>query len=62
MPFYPIHSCCYCSKREAGVVCSMHQKVECSNFLAYIQKLHSMKAHQVLIRELRYLISNKGGN
>ena len=55
MPFYPIHPCCYCSDRP----CSMVKKVECLQFLAYIQKLNSMNAQQVLIKELRYLISNK---
>ena len=62
MPFYPIHPCCYCDKREAGIVCSMAQKVECNKFLAYIQKLNNMNAQQVLIKELKYLLStNKGG-
>jgi len=62
MPFYPIHPCCYCEQREAGLVCSMAQKVECNKFLAYIQKLNNMKAQTVLIKELKYLLStNKGG-
>ena len=62
MPFYPIHPCCYCAEREDGLACSMAQKVECNKFLVYIQKLNNMNAQQVLIKELRYLISNKGGN
>ena len=62
MPFYPIHPCCYCQKTEAGQPCKMTEKVECADFLAYIQKLNSMNAQQVLIKELKYLISNKGGN
>jgi len=62
MPFYPIHPCCYCQKTEAGQACSMAEKVECNRFLAYIQKLNSMNAQQVLIKELKYLLStNKGG-
>jgi hypothetical protein len=40
----------------------MTQKVECDKFLAYLQKLNAMNAQPVLIKELRYLISNKGGN
>lgn len=61
MPFYPIHPCCYCQKAEAGRPCRMTEKVECQQFLAYIQKLNSMNAQQVLIKELRYLITDKGG-
>ena len=52
MPTYPIHPCCYCDK-----ACRMTQKVECSCFLAYIQKLNSMKDQRVLIKELKYLIA-----
>lgn len=58
MPFYPIHPCCYCTSQP----CSMTKKVECADFLAYIQKLNNMNAQRVLIKELRYLIANKGGN
>jgi hypothetical protein len=61
MPFYPIHPCCYCDKREAGLVCSIAQKVECNKFLAYLQQLHKIKAQTVLIKELKYLLSKKGG-
>lgn len=56
MPMYPIHPCCYCESS-----CRMTQKVECNRFLAYIQKLNSMKEQRVLIKELRYLITEKGG-
>lgn len=63
MPMYPIHPCCYCSKTEAGLSCRMKEKVECNNFLGYIQKLNNMRAHSILIKELKYLITkNKGGN
>jgi len=61
MPMYPIHPCCYCSVTESGKSCRMTQKVNCNNFLAYIQTLNNMKAQRVLIQELKYLISNKGG-
>jgi len=61
MPFYPIHPCCYCDKREAGLVCSIAQKIECNKFLAYLQQLHKIKAQTVLIKELKYLLSTKGG-
>ena len=61
MAVYPLHPCCYCDKREAGLVCCMTRKVECNRFLAYIQKLNNMNAQQVLIKELRYLITDKGG-
>ena len=60
MPFYPIHPCCYCQKAEAGRSCCMTEKVACDKFLIYIQKLNSMNAQQVLIKELRYLITDKG--
>jgi len=56
MPMYPIHPCCYCEDS-----CSTAQKVKCDKFLAYIQKLNSMKEQRVLIKELRYLITEKGG-
>ena len=55
MPFYPIHPCCYCSSRP----CRMTEKVECDKFLAYLQKLNAMNAQPVLIKELRYLITEK---
>lgn len=62
MPNYPIHPCCYCSKTESGIFCRMSERVECYKFLAYLQKLNSMKAQKVIIKELKYLLeSNKGG-
>jgi len=59
---YPINPCCYCGQTEAGLVCSTPQKVECNKFLNYLQKLNRMRAHKVLIKELKYLLEvNKGG-
>jgi hypothetical protein len=44
---------------EAGRFCRMTEKVECNKFLAYLWKLNSMKEQRVLIKELRYLITEK---
>jgi len=54
MPMYPIHPCCYC-----GNSCGMMQKVNCNKFLTYIQKLNNMKEQRVLIKELKYLITEE---
>ncbi|PIS29892.1 hypothetical protein COT42_04105 [Candidatus Saganbacteria bacterium CG08_land_8_20_14_0_20_45_16] len=61
MPQYPVHPCCYCPVLEAGSACANNKKVECIKFLAYLQRLSSMKAQKIIIQELRYLVSNKGG-
>lgn len=61
MPIYPIHPCCYCSTTESGQFCSMAEKVECNNFLNYLQKLNNMNAQTVIIKELKYLLESKKG-
>jgi len=62
MPTYPIHPCCYCGRTEAGLSCTMGQKVNCRKYQLYLQKLHNMKAQPVLIRELKYLLKTKYGD
>lgn len=62
MPVYPIHPCCYCGKTEAGQSCRMSEKVDCYKFLGYLQKLNSMNAQTIIIKELKYLLAtNIGG-
>jgi hypothetical protein len=34
----------------------MAEKVDCYKFLSYLQKLSSMKAQTVVIKELKYLL------
>ena len=58
MPIYPIHPCCYC---HVGYPCSNSAKVSCKKFLDYIEKLSSFKSHNILIKELKSLITIKGG-
>jgi len=39
----------------------MAEKVECNNFLNYLQKLNNMNAQTVIIKELKYLLESKKG-
>ena len=58
MPIYPIHPCCYC---RIGNQCSNSAKVSCNKFLGYIEKLSRFQSHTILIKELKDLITTKGG-
>jgi hypothetical protein len=57
MNYSVISPCLQCSWRLPGVSCSARSRARCSKFLSYIQKLSKLRAHQVLIGELKQLIS-----
>jgi hypothetical protein len=61
MPIYPIYPCCYCPVVDPEDPCSNTKKVSCDRFLSYIEKLNRFKSHSVLIKELKDLITTKGG-
>ena len=61
MPIYPIYPCCYCPVGDPDNPCSNAEKVKCERFLEYIQKLNRFKSHRNLFKELKDLITIKGG-
>lgn len=60
MPIYPIYPCCYCPNKK-DPVCPSSEKVACNRFLKYIERLNNMSAYGILIKELKDLITIKGG-
>ena len=52
--------CLQCGWILPGVRCRLQQQVSCSRFLDYIQKLHRISKHHVLIEELKNIIENRG--
>ena len=48
--------CCQCGSLLSGVRCGPHQRAICAKFLEYIQRLHRLRAHNILIKELKDLI------
>jgi len=61
MPIYPIYPCCYCPVADPDDPCSNSKKVACDRFLEYLQRLSRFKQHTILIKELKELITKKGG-
>jgi len=61
MPIYPIYPCCYCPVGNPDNPCSSTQKTSCDRFLAYIERLSKFKSHNILIKELKNLITIKKG-
>jgi len=62
MPIYPIYPCCYCPVGDPDKQCSNSEKVSCDRFLSYIERLNRFKSHNILIKELKDLITIKKGN
>jgi hypothetical protein len=48
--------CCQCGDLLPGVRCGPHQRSRCVKFLDYIKRLHCIKAHSILIKELQDMI------
>ncbi len=48
--------CHNCSKVLPGIPCSPRHRSRCVIFLDYIRVLHRMKAHGILVNELRNLL------
>ena len=49
--------CLQCGHILPGVPCVPHNRVACARFLNYIQQLHRIREHHILIKELKQLIS-----
>ena len=49
--------CPQCGHLLPGVLCSPHNRSRCARYLDYIQKLHRIRAHHIIIKELQQLIS-----
>lgn len=49
--------CPQCGHILPGVQCGLHNRARCARFLDYIQRLHRIREHHLLINELRQLIS-----
>jgi hypothetical protein len=48
--------CLQCGHLLPGVQCGPHNRAQCARFLDYIQHLHSIREHHILIKELKQLI------
>jgi len=49
--------CPQCGWLLPGVHCGPQHRVRCSRFLDYIQALHRVGSHHILIKELKMLVS-----
>ena len=49
--------CMHCQDRFPGMACCSREKARCSRFLEYIQSLSRARAHCVLIKELKLIIT-----
>jgi hypothetical protein len=49
--------CIQCGRLLPGVVCVPHNRARCARFLSYIENLHRSRAHDILIQELKQIIS-----
>jgi len=55
MPIYPLYPCFSCE------YCFISKKVFCKKFVAYLHDLDNFSDKRILVKELRQLISEKGG-
>jgi hypothetical protein len=49
--------CVHCQDRFSGMACCSREKARCSRFLEYIESLSKARAHCVLIKELKLIIT-----
>jgi hypothetical protein len=55
VPIYPMYPCYSCNS------CFIPRKIYCQKFVAYLHILSNYDDKRILIKELRKLISEKGG-